>query len=103
MQSTAAYPNFARVGAKLSVQEAKERRLARAAWAGDLHQLARSDAEAQVFEDRALAEGFGDRDELDRGFNGDRAVRREAAAARPVLFGPYVLTGSYVLTVSERA
>src|SRR5690348_8488724 len=74
VQAAAAHPHLARVGPELPVDEAKQGRLARTAWAGDLEKLARGDAEVDPFQYLGAAERLRQTDELDRRLSRDLAV-----------------------------
>src|SRR5258708_16351756 len=79
-----AHPQLAGGRPQLSVDQPQEGRLAGAAWARYLEQLAGRDAEADALQDRGAAEGLRDADELDRRRSRDLAVSSRAVAERPV-------------------
>jgi hypothetical protein len=84
VKAAAMDPHFARVRAHLTMQQAEQGRLARAAGPCDLDELAGPDSEGDVLEDRVPTVGLGDSDELDGWLRGGRRDGRSDINGRPV-------------------
>ena len=86
VQASSSHPQLARARPELAVDQAKQRRLARATGPGDLDQLAWRDRKVHTFEHQVAAVRLVEGDELDRGLD-----RRRAGGARTAPGGAVLL------------